>query len=169
MKQLSSLCFFLIIASCAFSQTDSLLINKAFSRLDGKWEGYFEYALEGVNRTASMPAKCTSKWDGKKWVYDVIYDEGEGEVSGGKGEAIASTDDKALQYNGALWNIIQINQSGDSTSFVLEITGKEKRKTITTRHTFVITKDSFFITESVQREGETAFTFTNKHLFRRKK
>ncbi len=160
---------FFLNTSSSFSQTDTIAINEEFERLDGEWEGYFEFGVAGTNRTSSFPAKCTSRWSANKWNYEVFYDEGEGSISGGKGEALATADGKTIFYNGALWNIIEYTETGDSTAFILEITGKEKRKMVTTRHNILITSTSFFITESSKMEGEMTFKFSNKHHFRRKK
>ncbi len=169
MKNSIATVFALLLFANSYSQTDSLEVNIAFARIEGYWEGYFEFPADGTARTSSLPAKCTSKWDGKKWSYSVMYDEGEGEVSGGKGEALASTDGKTIQYNEALWNIIEVEKQGDSTTVILEITGKEKRKTVSTKHVILITSIGFFITEYRKEEGQTAYAFSNKHLFRRKK
>ncbi|MFN0031897.1 MAG: hypothetical protein ACKVOR_07045 [Flavobacteriales bacterium] len=168
MKKISCiLCLF--ISSLAQSQTDSLPVNIAFSRITGDWDGYFEFVVNDEGKTMTMSAKCTSSWDGKKWKFDVVYDEGEGVVSGGKGEALASTDGQIINYNNDLWTVSQVNARGDSTSIVLEITGKEKRKTVSTRHVILVTSTTFFITEYRKEEGQADFVFSMKHLFRRRK
>lgn len=169
MKNSIAAVFALLLFANSYSQTDSLEVNIAFARIEGDWEGYYEFPVDGTTRTSSLPAKCTSKWDGKKWTYSVMYDEGEGEITGGKGEALASTDGKTILYNEALWNIIEVEAQGDSTTVILEITGKEKRKTVSTKHVILITSIGFFITEYRKEEGQTTYVFSNKHLFRRKK
>lgn len=155
----------------ACSQNNRQVINDQFSRLTGNWEGFMEYTDMYDNKIKySMPAECQTLYNGKKWQYAVQYDEGEGEKSGGKGDCTVNDDGTRMNYDGVVWNVVNVTQKGDSINIVLETTGKENRKKANLRRTIFSTSETFSILEEVNfvEEGPN-YILRNKHVFRRKK
>ena len=123
----------LTLASFALQDNRTIIIEQ-FNRAQGTWEGFMEYTDERDNKTKySMPAKCTKHFDGKRWEYEVQYDEGNGELAGGKGECTVNEDGSKMNYNGVIWNVTDIIQSGDSVKIIMETSGKDNRKKTSAR------------------------------------
>lgn len=159
---------FLIMAVAA--PDHKKIILEQFSRTQGEWDGFMEYTDFSDNKSKfSMPAKCKTSFDGKKWVYEVQYDEGNGEFVGGGGECTLNGDGTKLDNNGILWNITDVQQNGDTVRILMETNGKDNRKKATLRQTFDVTSKTFSITEEVKYLDQTNYFVRNKHLFRKKK
>lgn len=170
MKQIFTAVAFVMAFNSIIAQADSTSVSEIMSNVVGEWDGYMEFSnSEDGKQTASVPAKCTTTWDGKVWKFEVQYDEGEGLVTGATGEIKMNDDSKTIVYMGDVWNVVEVNERGDSASIVLEITAKVKRKLVTTRHTIFVTSATFQIVETYKEEGQPAFIFNVKHAFRRQK
>jgi hypothetical protein len=142
-----------------------------FNRLTGEWEGAMEYTDERDDKTVfSMPAKCQNEFNGKKWRYAVQYDEGSGEMAGGKGECTINDDGTKMNYDGVVWDVTEITKTGDTTKIVIQTKGKENRQKAELRRTFVISSRNFSILEEVNFiEENKGYIMRNKHVFRRPK
>lgn len=169
MKQaMPILCGMLLCMSFVVTDNHAIIVQQ-FERLQGEWDGFMEYT-EGDNKAKySMQARCTTKYDGKKWSYEVQYDDGSGEIVGGGGDCFVNGDGTKMDYNGIVWDVVNITQSGDSAKIVMETKGKDNRKKATLRQTLEVTSNNFSITEEVRYENETEFFLRNRHLFRKKK
>ena len=165
----NALCLFIVMCGTVYSQDNRQIITEQFTRLNGNWDGFMEYTDQYDNKSKyRMPAQCQTTFNGKKWEYAVQYDEGQGEKAGGKGDCTVNDDGTKMNYDGVVWNVTQVVQSGDSTSIVLETTGKENRKKANLRRTIFVTSETFSITEEVNfAEEGTDFIVRNKHFFRR--
>ncbi len=155
----------------AFSAPDNKkIILEQFSRTQGDWDGFMEYTDFSDNKTKfALPAKCTTTFDGEKWVYEVQYDEGNGELVGGGGECELNGDGTKLDNNGIVWNITNVQEKGDTVRILMETNGKDNRKKATLRQIFDVTSTTFSITEEVKYLDATDYFVRNKHLFRKKK
>jgi hypothetical protein len=122
-----------------------------------------------INRSSPCQQNARPVLMGKKWVYEVQYDEGNGEFVGGGGECTLNGDGTKLDNNGILWNITDVQQNGDTVRILMETNGKDNRKKATLRQTFDVTSKTFSITEEVKYLDQTNYFVRNKHLFRKKK
>jgi hypothetical protein len=168
MKTVSFL-FMLIVVSNCFAQGDRGFIYEQFTKISGSWEGYMEYTDESDNVTIySLPAKCQSTFNGTKWEYTVQYDHGRGDMSGGRGECTVNEDGTKMNYDGVIWEIIDMDEHGDTTDIILETKGKEKRRPTDLKRIITITAAGFTITEQVRStEFGPNYIVRNRHIFRR--
>ncbi len=153
----------------AFSQGEKEFIYEQLKKMSGNWEGFMEYTDDRDNVTTySLPAKCQSEFDGVKWKYAVQYDEGQGDIIGGKGECTINDAGNKMNYDGIIWDIISVNEHGDTTDILIETHGKEKRKPTDLRRTITVTASAFYITEEVRTVAIAPnYVVRSRHLFRR--
>ncbi|MFM9985377.1 MAG: hypothetical protein ACKVOK_09115 [Flavobacteriales bacterium] len=150
------------------AQTDSIAMAEEFERVVGDWDGSFEFSVsEDGKEKASMPAKCTTKWNGKTWEFEIQYDEGEGVITGGEDKLELTADPKVVNMGGIQWKVTEFRMSGDTTVMSFEFTGKEKRKFLTTKKTIVVTSTSFSMLEYSKYDTDPAFIFRTRHTFRK--
>lgn len=146
------------------------VILSQFERLAGNWEGVVESTSYEDNATKqTIPARCESVFDGKSWLYTVTYDEGGGHYYEGAGECLVNNDGSMMMYNGIKWIVMSVEESGDTTSIVMETKGKDNRKRAMLRQTLQVTDKTFFIIEEVKYDSGGDYFVRNKHLFRRMK
>lgn len=170
MNRFILVCFGLIMLMAAKAPDNRTIIIEQFDRSQGDWEGYMEYTDFTDNKTKyTLPAKCTTKFDGKKWEYEVQYDEGNGETVGGGGAFVLNDDGSKLDNNGVAWTITEVTQSGDSARIRMETNGKDHRKKAILRQTLDVTSTTFSILEEVKYVDAEAYFVRNKHIFRKKK
>ena len=169
MKTAFLLSFFILSYASCFAQNDRELIYEQFNKISGTWEGFMEYTDESDNVTIySLPAKCQSSFNGTKWVYTVQYDHGRGDMSGGRGECTVNDEGTKMNYDGVIWDVIGIDEHGDTTDIILETKGKEKRRPSDLKRIISITSIGFTITEQVRAEEfGPNYIVRNRHIFRR--
>ena len=168
MKHFLFLVSLVVVPFLVKAQTDSTSISEEFERIVGDWDGSFEFSIsEDGKEKASMPAKCTSKWNGKSWEFEIQYDEGEGVITGGEDKLEITADPKIVNMGGLQWNVTEYRVSGDTTVMSFEFTGKEKRKFITTKKTIVVTTNTFSMLEYSKYDTDPAFIFRTRHTFRK--
>lgn len=128
-----------------------------------------EYTDESDNVTIySLPAKCQSTFNGIKWEYTVQYDHGRGDMSGGRGECTVNDEGTKMNYDGVIWDIIEIDEHSDTTDIILETKGKEKRRPTDLKRIISISSVGFTITEQVRSaEFGPDYIVRNRHIFRR--
>lgn len=156
----------------AFTQSPNQksLIETQFERAQGDWEGFLESTeFKQAQSKYATPAKCTTKFDGKIWTYDVVYDAGNGEFFSGAGSCRVIDDGAKIDNNGVDWDVKNVILNGDSASIVMEIQGKDNRKKAILRQTLLVTSTSFVLTEDVKYLDAQEYITRNKHLFRKKK
>lgn len=160
----------LFYASSATAQNKHDVIIDQFTRLKGDWDGYMEYTDMYDNKTKfSMPAACQTTFNGKKWEYAVQYDEGNGEMTGGKGECTINAEGTKMNYDGIIWEVTKADVTGDTAVIILETSGKENRKKVNLRRTMMVSTYNFSILEEVNTiEEGPSYIVRNKHIFRRK-
>jgi hypothetical protein len=170
MRQAMPFLLGVLLCMSFMSSDNKTVINAQFERLQGNWEGFMEYTDFTDDKTRyTMPAKCSTKYDGKKWTYDVLYDEGDGEVVGGGGECTINDDGSKIDYNGIVWDVSEVIEMGDTVQIVMSTKGKDNRKKASLRQTLEVTSTTFSITEEVKYDTSTSYFIRNRHLFRRSK
>lgn len=164
---LSSLAFMLMFIF-SNAQSDSTSLSEEFERVVGDWDGSFEFSVsEDGKEKASMPAKCTTKWNGKIWQFEIQYDEGEGVITGGEDKLELTNDPNVVNMGGLQWKVTELRTSGDTTVISFEFTGKQKRKLLTTRKTLIITSTGFQMLEYAKFDTDPAFILQTRHSFRK--
>jgi hypothetical protein len=159
-----------LLSLYAFSQGNKEIVVRQFERLQGEWDGFYEQYTEEDNKTHySMLARCTSKYEENRWLFDVQYDDN-GEIVGGGGDYVINDEGtKIKDYGGIVWDIVNVEEKGDSVKIVIETKGKENRKKATIRQTIDITSTTFLIAMDSKYDDGTAYIMRNRHLFRKKK
>lgn len=159
----------LVISANCIAQGDRDFIYEQFNKIAGSWEGFMEYTDESDNVTIySLPAKCQSTFNGIKWEYTVQYDHGRGDMSGGRGECTVNDEGTKMNYDGVIWDIIEIDEHSDTTDIILETKGKEKRRPTDLKRIISISSVGFTITEQVRSaEFGPDYIVRNRHIFRR--
>lgn len=168
MKQLLFTLALLVAPFLHYAQDDSTTVAEELERVVGDWDGSFEFTIsdDGLEK-ASMPAKCTTKWNGKAWEFEIQYDEGEGVITGGADKLEVTSDPNKVNMGGLQWQVTELRVSGDTTVISFEFVGKEKRKVITTKKTLVITSGSFQMLEYSKYDTDKAFILRTRHSFRK--
>jgi hypothetical protein len=156
-----------LIAFSSFSQGNATLINEKFAELSGEWEGNLVYLDVNDNKTeVQIPAKCTCSYDGKAWLYEVLYADVE---EGGAGECFVSSDGTKMTRNGVKWDITSVEEKGDKTIIVMETKGKDNGKKGMLKQSIVISPTTFELIEEVKYQESDNFFQRSKHTFKRKK
>jgi hypothetical protein len=170
MKHVLPILFGLIMIMAIQAPDNKTVILDQFNRAQGEWDGFLEFTdFNDTKIKSSIPAKCTTAFDGKVWSYEVQYDEGNGEIGGGGGELTVNPDGTKIDNNGIYWNVTEVVASGDSVRIRMETLGKDNRKKATLRRTLDVTSTTFSLLEEVKYQNTEVFFERNKHLFRKKK